>query len=115
MTTTESGRLHIRRAETTLSRTAAGFSIAAAVTLVINAILTIVKDAWEPLHDFMQKLMGHHWTTHGAVILAVFFVLGWSLSKNDTIARLSDATLIGPVAAGALINGAAIALWFMLF
>ena len=115
MTTTEIGRLHAARAETTLSRTAAGFSVAAAITLLINAILTIVKDAWEPLHDFMQKLMGHHWTTHSVVILAVFFVLGWSLSENDTIGRLSDATLIGSVVAGALINGAAIALWFMLF
>lgn|SRR5262245_29847510 len=115
MTTTEIGRSHAARAVTALSRTSAGFSAAAAITLLFNAVLTIVKDASAPLHDFMQKLMGHHWTTHGVVILLVFFVLGWILSKNDAVGRLSDTSLIGSVVAGALINGAAIALWFMFF
>jgi hypothetical protein len=115
MATTEIGRLHATSARTALSQTAAGFSVAAAIALLLNAVLTIVKDASTPLHDFMQKLLGHHWTTHGVVVLAVFVVLGWILSKNDAITKLSDATLIGSVVAGAVINGGAIALWFMLF
>jgi hypothetical protein len=115
MTTVDLGRVRTDRPATTLSHTAAGFSVAAAVTLVFNAALTIVKDASEPLHDFMQKLMGHHWTTHGVVVLVVFFVSGWLLSKSEAVGRLSDTTLIGSVVAGALINGGAIALWFLLF
>jgi hypothetical protein len=115
MTTVDLGRVHAAQSATTLSRTAAGFSAAAAITLAFNALLTIVKDASAPLHDFMQKLMGHHWTTHGVVILVVFFVLGWLLSKSEAVGKMSDTALIGSVVAGALINGGAIALWFLLF
>jgi hypothetical protein len=115
MTTVDLGRVHAGQSATTLSRTAAGFSMAAAVTLAFNALLTIVKDASEPLHDFMQKLTGHHWTTHGVVILVVFFVLGWLFSKSEAVGKLSDTALISAVVAGALINGGAIALWFLLF
>lgn len=113
MTTLDLTHRHADRSATTLSRTAAGFSAAAAVTLVFNAVLTIVKDASEPLHDFMQKLTGHHWTTHGIVVLAVFLVLGWLLPKNEAVSKLSDTALIGAVVAGAVINGGAIALWFL--
>src|SRR5689334_20889935 len=113
MTTFDLSHAHADRSATTLSRTAAGFSAAAAITLAFNALLTIVKDASEPLHDFMQKLMGHHWTTHGVVVLVVFFVLGWLLSKSEAVSRMSDTALIGAVVAGALINGGAIALWFL--
>jgi len=115
MTTVEFGRLHAHPSATTLSRAAAGYSVAAAITLTFNALLTIVKDASKPLHDFMQNLMGHHWTTHGVVILVVFIALGWLLSKSEAVGRMSDTALIGSVVAGALINGGAIALWFLLF
>jgi len=38
------------------------------------------------------------------VILVVFFVLGWALSKSDTVGRWSDSAIIGSVVAGALID-----------
>lgn len=101
--------------QTALSRVAAGFSASAAVTLCFNALLTIVKDAYEPLHDVMQKVTGHHWTTHGIVILVVFVVLGWVLSKNEAVTKMSDTALLGSVLVATLINGGAIALWFLLF
>jgi hypothetical protein len=115
MTTLDQTRSQLGQSATTLSRTAAGYSASAAITLVFNAVLTIVKDASVPLHDFMQKLMGHHWTTHGVVILVVFLVLGWLLSRSEAVAKMSDTALIGAVVVGALINGGAIALWFLFF
>jgi hypothetical protein len=113
MTTHTIDRIYSRDSATTLSSAAAGWSVAAAITLVFNAILTIVKDASAPLHDFMQSLLGHHWITHGIVILIAFVVLGWALSKSEGVHKLSDATLIGSLVAAAVINGAAIALWFL--
>src|SRR5690349_10606449 len=114
MTTIDFGRVHAAQSATTLSRTAAGFSAAAAMTLVFNAVLTIVKDASAPLHDFMQQLMGHHWTTHGVGSLVVYLVLGWLLSGSETVTKMSDTALIGSVVAGSLIDGGTIALWFLL-
>ncbi len=38
------------------------------------------------------------------MILVVFFVLGWALSKSDTVGRWSDSAIIGSVVAGALID-----------
>jgi hypothetical protein len=113
MTTHTFDRAYGRDSATTLSSAAAGWSVAAAITLVFNAILTIVKDASAPLHDFMQSVLGHHWTTHGVVVLIVFLALGWVLSKSEGVHKLSDATLIGSVIAATVINGAAIALWFL--
>jgi hypothetical protein len=106
-------RMQAGHATTTLSRTAAAFTVSAAITLVLNAVLTIVKDASEPLHDFMARLLGHHWTTHGVVMLIVFGLLGWALTKSEGVQRLSDTTLIASVVVGALINVGAIALWFV--
>lgn len=113
--TIDAHRAPAPHAETALSTTAAGFSIAAAITLVFNAALTIAKDAYEPLHALFQGLMGHHWITHGVVDIVVFVVLGLLLSRSEAVRKLSDTAVIGSVVAATVINGAAIALWFLLF
>jgi hypothetical protein len=106
---------HVERAESTLDGATVAFSASAAITSLFNALLTIVKDTSEPLNDFMAKLTGHHWITHGVVVIAVFLILGLILMRSDVVRRLSDTALIGSVVVAALVNAGAIALWFLFF
>jgi hypothetical protein len=107
--------VHVDRAESTLDGATVAFGASAAITIVFNALLTIVKDASEPLHDFMAKLTGHHWITHGVVVIAVFVILGLVLMRSDVVRRMSDTAVIASVVVAALANAGTIALWFLLF
>jgi hypothetical protein len=103
------------RSASTLDRAAVGFSAAAAITIVFNALLTIVKDSSEPLHDAMAKLTGHHWITHGLAVIVVFVVLGLALTRSaEGRPRISDTTLLASIFVASVGGGAAIALWFLL-
>jgi hypothetical protein len=107
--------VHVDRAESTLDRATIAFSASAAITSLFNALLTIMKDTSEPLHDFMAKLTGHHWITHGVVVIAVFLILGLILMRSDVVRRMSDTAVIASVVVAALVNAGAIALWFLFF
>jgi hypothetical protein len=52
-----------------------GFVIAA----LFNAVLVIAKQSQPGLFAWMSALTGHHWMTHGLLVMAVFFVSGGSL------------------------------------
>jgi len=60
----------------TLDRTTLGFGISAAIMSILNTLLVIVKELVPPLKKTMAATLGHHWTTHGAVVLVLFLVLG---------------------------------------
>jgi hypothetical protein len=113
-TQTASPGLRVERHESTLDRVSVAFATSAVVTILFNAALTIVKDASQPLHDFMAKLTGHHWITHGIVVLAVFVILGWVLARSDAVWRLSDTRLVEWLVASTVLGGGAIAIWFLL-
>ncbi|MBO0758773.1 MAG: hypothetical protein J2P54_23240, partial [Bradyrhizobiaceae bacterium] len=54
-----------KRSAATLHRLAVGLIAAAVIALVLNALLTVAKDYFQPLHDLMVKLIEHHWITYG--------------------------------------------------
>jgi hypothetical protein len=74
--TIHADQLHAGRVESTLTRGSVAFGAAAAIAIIFNAFLTIAKDVSAPLHDFMARLTGHHWITHGVVVIVVFLALG---------------------------------------
>jgi uncharacterized membrane protein YjfL (UPF0719 family) len=57
------------------------FGIAAAVAIVFNTVLALVKDGYKPLEKGMANITGHHWITHGIVDLLVFIAIGIVLLK----------------------------------
>src|SRR5271157_5683077 len=58
----------------------AGFGMSLAVTSVLNAIILIIKEKNDAVMSAMKAALGHHWTTHGAIVIIVFFVLGFIFS-----------------------------------
>ena len=94
---------------TTLSKRTVSFGIALAVACVINAIIVVVKEKSDAVMNAMKRVLGHHWTTHSALVVALFLVLGGLLSfarggrgVEITTNRLIT-TVVSAVGAAALI------------
>jgi hypothetical protein len=107
--------MRVEHAESTLDRVSVAFVTSAAVTILFNAVLTLVKDSSEPLTAFMAKLTGHHWITHGIVVLAVFLILGWVLARRDAAPKTGDTRLVAWLVGSSVLGGGTIAFWFLLF
>jgi len=94
---------------TTLSKRTVSFGIALAVACVINAIIVVVKEKSDAVMGTMKKVLGHHWTTHSAIVVALFLALGGLLGMARggrgvaiTTNRLIS-TLVSAVGAAVLI------------
>jgi hypothetical protein len=100
----------------TLSRSTYSFGISLAFCAVLNAALVIAKESIKSVADGMQKITGHHWTTHVLFVFIVFVVLGWALGRknNNTGPVIPYPRLIRTVAGG-VVAGIVIILGFYLF
>jgi hypothetical protein len=94
---------------TGVSKATVSFGLALALASVVNGLLVVAKEKFPPVMAGMQKLTGHHWITHGVLVLGVFALGGWCLGRANgghgvtlTVSRLIG-TLVAGVMAGALI------------
>ena len=99
--------------EEDLGRAATGFGLAAAVAILFNTALVWIKDSYEPLNGFMAALTGHYWITHGVIVVAAFLLLGWVFTQRGV--RWDGYRLVLAVAVAAVLGGAGLAGWFLLF
>jgi hypothetical protein len=95
-----------------IERTAAAFGLAAAVTVLFNTVLAWVKDATPALNNLMKAATGHHWRTHGIVVVAVFFLLGFAFQAWGNATKITERLVVG-LATSAVIAGAGLAAWFL--
>ena len=65
---------------TSLNRLTAGFGLSVALMSILNTLLVIVKDTNPPIKDAMKAATGHHWITHGIIVIVLFIVLGYVFS-----------------------------------
>jgi heme/copper-type cytochrome/quinol oxidase subunit 2 len=94
---------------TTLSKLTASFGLSAAVCAVLNALLVIAKESSKDVAAWMQRITGHHWITHVAMILVLFAIFGAGFARANggqgpkmPANRLTGIVVSG-VAAGVLI------------
>jgi hypothetical protein len=97
---------------TNLSRYTVSFGISLALASVADGVLVVAKEKSSPVMSGMQRLTGHHWITHSAVILLLFVICGLVLAQLDggkgikiTGGRLICAVLSGVAAGGLIIFG----------
>jgi hypothetical protein len=69
-------------AEQTMERYISGFGLSLIIMLIFNALLVVVKET-TGLLKVMAGMTGHHWTTHGIVIVVLFLVLGFIFSGKQ--------------------------------
>lgn len=73
----------------TLNKYTIGFGISAAITIILNMILMILKEKIPEFHDAMVAFAGHHWISHGLIDVALFILLGLLLSKKEINQNIS--------------------------
>lgn len=88
-----------------LSKYTVSFGLSLALCSVVNALLVVVKEKSPAVATAMQKITGHHWITHSAFVVLLFFLCGWlfALPNGGQGPRLATNRLIGTVVAGGLI------------
>jgi len=98
-----------------LSRYTLSFGLVLAVASVANGLLVIAKEKIPAVLAGMQKLTGHHWITHSAIILGLFIFGGWLLAQVNTGQgiKLTANRLLGTLVAGVSV-GALVILGFFL-
>ena len=60
------------------------FGLSLAICSLLNAALVVVKESSQRVAGLMQRLTGHHWITHCAAILVIFFGIGFSLRLSNS-------------------------------
>ena len=92
------------------SRYARGFGISLVIVTLFNAVLTVMKESYAPLIKGMAAISGHHWITHGIIVVVLFFILGFVFSgthseKSSCSARSISIGTIVSAAIGAILIG----------
>jgi hypothetical protein len=95
------------------SKASSAFAVAAAVTVIFNTVLAWVKDAYDPLNQWMARLTGHHWITHGLADVALFAVLGLLFMQAGVGARTKPDVLVVRLFGAVVVAGLGLAAWFV--
>ena len=85
------------------------FGISLMVTSLLSALLVLVKETNKPVKAWMEALTGHHWTTHGVLVLGLFVVLGLVLARIPSAATARFGADARAVAAAVIVSGLIIA------
>lgn len=68
-------------AEQSMEKYTSRFGLSLIIMLLFNSFLVIIKESFGSLMKGMAALTGHHWTTHGIVVVVMFVVLGLIFSN----------------------------------
>jgi uncharacterized membrane protein len=98
--------------EPALSKYTAPFGWSLAICAVLNAVIVIAKEKSKGVNGWMQRMTGHHWTTHVVIVLLVFLALGFIFAqanrqgeKKNSGDRLAKIVVAGVVAGVLIIAG----------
>ncbi len=97
---------------TGVSKHTISFGLSLALASVVNGLLVIAKEKIPAVQTGMQKLTGHHWVTHGVIIIGLFAIFGWLFAQANggqgikmSASRLTGILVAGVVTGGLLILG----------
>jgi hypothetical protein len=98
-----------------ISKYTISFGLSVALTSVINALLVVVKEKSQAVLAAMQKITGHQWVTHSAIVLILFGFFGWLFARVNRGQGLpmSVNRLIGTILAG-VVTGSLVIIGFYL-
>jgi hypothetical protein len=87
---------------TNVSRYTVSFGLSLALAGVVNALLVVAKEKVPSVMVGMQRLTGHHWISHSAIVLGVFAVFGWIFAqgRDGQGIRMTDNRLIITLVSG---------------
>lgn len=81
-----------------LDNVTVGFGITTILVIIFNAILTITKEMHSPLLAYMKSIsifgVKHHWLVHGLVIVVLFYLFGWLISKTKYATSVTSSSFL---------------------
>jgi hypothetical protein len=90
------------------------FALSLAITSLLSAILVVIKEQNpETVLAWMKAATGHHWISHGILILIVFAVLGGVLARVKLGTGLGGNGLSALVSGSLVLSGLVIAGYFV--
>jgi len=92
---------------------ATGFGISYAITSVLSALLVVLKESSEAVHNVMAAITGHHWVTHGLIDVIIFVALGFVLTRSGGGMRMSGNALVATIVGATIVSGLIIAGYFI--
>lgn len=99
-----------------LSKYTVSFGLSVAVCSVLNALLVVAKAKIPAVTLAMQKVSGHHWVTHSALIVLLFCLFSWlfTLVNGGRGPALAATRLLGFIVVSVLFGGLIIVGFYLL-
>jgi hypothetical protein len=95
-----------------LSKYTISFGLSLALASVVNAVLVVAKEKISAVMAGLQSMTGHHWISHGVIILVLFAGGGCLFAQVNsgrgieiTASRLTSLLVAGVMAGGLIICG----------
>ena len=98
-----------------LDKVSVAFGLSAAIAIIFNTLLALIKDANKPLQDFMATIGGHHWITHGVADVLLFVLLGSLFYRMNFIEKFNASKLSGMIIISIILSVLGLLGWFLLF
>ena len=91
----------------------AGFGLSLIVTSLLNAVILLIKETNDSVMSAMRAALGHHWTTHGAIVIIVFVVLGFVFSNMKFEEKWDSQKMLKFIVLATIIGGIIVAGFFL--
>jgi hypothetical protein len=88
-----------------------GYVKAYAVTAIVNAVIVLLKEKLDAVHELLA-IVGHHWIGHGILVVLIFFGLGAFFTSQNK--EMAGATAVSYLVWSTIIGGGIIALFFLI-
>jgi len=93
----------------TENNTVWAFGWSVAIVGVLSSLLVILKEKSEATMAFMKAATGHHWITQGVIVLVLFVVVGFVLTKvnqkNGNLNALAITIVVATILSGLILAG----------
>jgi hypothetical protein len=96
-----------------MDKYAAGFGMSLVVTSLLNAAILLLKETNDGIMKAMRAALGHHWTTHGAIVIVAFVLLGFIFSSMKLETKLDSQKMLKYIVWATIIGGAIVAGFFL--
>lgn len=86
-----------------------GWSVVA--VSLLSTLLVIVKQLHAPTKAWMVGVTGHHWITHGLIVVVLFAIIGLALGQigaakaSGRFNRIAPGILLSTIASGLILVG----------
>ncbi len=91
------------------------FGYAFVITALLNALLVVVKEEIGPVKAWMADISGHHWITHGIVIIVLFIAIGLYMQEKAARARTNERGMARWILWTTVLSGVIIAGFYLFF